>query len=54
MLVTFLKLRRKESLLSVMESNQKNVDQHRQIQVAGNLVRLITDLQNYLATGVEP
>lgn len=47
-------LRRKEKLLNIMEKSPKNVDLHRQIQTAGNLVQVIGDFRHFLETGVSP
>ncbi|TMW55144.1 hypothetical protein Poli38472_013906 [Pythium oligandrum] len=44
-------LRRKEKLLNLMEKHPKNVDLHRQIQTAGNLVQVIGDFRHFLETG---
>ncbi len=44
-------LRRKEKLLNVMEKNPKNIDLHRQLQTAGNLVQVIGDFRHFLDTG---
>ncbi|KAJ0394254.1 hypothetical protein P43SY_004732 [Pythium insidiosum] len=44
-------LRRKERLLNLMEKTPKNVDLHRQIQTAGNLVQVIGDFRHFLETG---
>lgn len=45
-------LRRKEKLLNLMEKSPKNVDLHRQIQTAGNMVQVIGDFRHFLETGV--
>jgi hypothetical protein len=34
-----------------MEKSPKNVDLHRQIQTAGNLVQVIGDFRHFLETG---
>ncbi|DBA03203.1 TPA: hypothetical protein N0F65_003923 [Lagenidium giganteum] len=44
-------LRRKEKLLNLMEKSPKNVDLHRQIQTAGNMVQVIGDFRHFLETG---
>uniref|UniRef100_K3WB51 Uncharacterized protein n=1 Tax=Globisporangium ultimum (strain ATCC 200006 / CBS 805.95 / DAOM BR144) TaxID=431595 RepID=K3WB51_GLOUD len=45
-------LRRKEKLLNLMEKSPKNVDLHRQIQTAGNMVQVIGDFRHFLETGI--
>lgn len=35
-----------------MEKSPKNVDLHRQIQTAGNMVQVIGDFRHFLETGV--
>jgi len=46
--VSCAQLRRKERLLNLMEKSPKNVDLHRQIQTAGNLVQVMGDFRYFL------